>query len=119
MEISDKTRRQAEVIFKGQQALIPQYEAMGIKLTAVMSASVEEIAEHLQLVENIGNEYKVNLDAGKFAFPATEDVVRASADAKLKAKKRSAGARALKSKYGKENAEWIIEKKTGKHISLQ
>lgn len=119
MEISKRNQEKAEQIYKSQQAVVPQYQAMGIALTAIMSASVDEIAEHLQLVENISNEYKVNLDAGKFAFPATEEVVRASAEAKLKAKKRSAGARALQNKYGKEAAERIIQKHTGKHINLR
>lgn len=110
MEISKRNQEKAEEIFKSQQALIPQYEAMGITLTAIMTASVDEIAEHLQLVENIGNEYKVNLDAGKFAFPATDEIVRASAEARSKAHRKGAGYRALKSKYGEDTAKQIISK---------
>ncbi len=42
-----------------------------------------------------------------------------AAAAKSKAAKRSAGARALSQKYGKDAAEQIIARKTGKRVNLQ
>ena len=45
--------------------------------------------------------------------------LQAAFDKKLGRRNRSAGARALSRKYGKDNAERIIARKTGRHINLR
>jgi hypothetical protein len=44
---------------------------------------------------------------------------RETIERKVKASKRRAGVRALARKYGTEGAERILEKKTGRHISIR
>lgn len=49
----------------------------------------------------------------------TTEEIQMLVDAKTKRYNHSAGARALSRKYGKESAEQIIERVTGKKVSLQ
>lgn len=52
-------------------------------------------------------------------YSKTDEQIQAVIDRKVAINKKSAGAKALKSKYGKEGAERIIKSKTGKTINLQ
>lgn len=116
---SQQIRQAAEKIYMQQQTVRAQYEKMGMKPTATMLATAQEIEAHIQMVEDVAAEYGVNLDYGKFAFGTSREQVVAAAEAKVGKSKRSAGARALSAKYGKEAAEEIIRRKTGKKINLQ
>lgn len=112
------TRAQAEQIYQ-QTRPHPRAVEMGFGLTPIQSAAVDEIQAHLDLVAEIGQEYKLRLDPSKVEFGATREQIVAIAEAKVKAQKRSAGARALSRKYGKDTAEQIIYRKTGKHVTLK
>ncbi len=52
-------------------------------------------------------------------YGKTDEEIQAVIDRKVGINKRSAGAKALSAKYGKDAAEKIIAKHTGKHYSLQ
>lgn len=52
-------------------------------------------------------------------YGKSDDEIMSTIERKIARNKRSAGARALSSKYGKEQAEEIIRRKTGKTINLQ
>lgn len=52
-------------------------------------------------------------------YGKTDEEIQAAIDRKVSINKRSAGAKALSAKYGKEAAEKIIQKHTGHRYSLQ
>jgi hypothetical protein len=52
-------------------------------------------------------------------YGKTDEEIQAVIDRKVGINKRSAGAKALSAKYGKDAAEKIIQKHTGHHYSLQ
>lgn len=52
-------------------------------------------------------------------YGKSDEQIQAIIDRKVGMNKKSAGARAVSKKYGKENAERIIKGKTGKAINLQ
>lgn len=84
-----------------------------------LNVTVDQLTDHMVRVEEIAQQYRVSLDAMKFPLSVSDAELVAAAEAKIKRNKRSAGARALSNKYGKEGAERIIAEKTGKHINLQ
>lgn len=52
-------------------------------------------------------------------YGKSDEEIMSVIDRKVAANKRSAGARALSNKYGKQQAQEIIRRKTGKTINLQ
>jgi hypothetical protein len=52
-------------------------------------------------------------------YGKTDEQIQAIIDRKVAINKKSAGARAVSKKYGKESAERIIKNKTGKNVNLQ
>lgn len=94
----------ANEIFEQQQQSRRNYEMLGVEPTALMMATVEEIQSHIDMIANIAEAYKVNLDPSKFAYGCTSVDVVAKAEAKTAANRRSAGARALVAKYGYDAA---------------
>lgn len=85
----------------------------------LVAGDVEQLTAHAVRIEEFSMAAGAKLDWKKFPLDVTDEQLQAAADAKTKRNKRSAGARALSAKYGKEAAERIIEKKTGKHVNLQ
>jgi len=88
-------------------------------LTPIQRASLEEIEAHLVMVAEVAAEVGTNLNPSKVEFGMSREEVTQKAEAKLRRWKRGAGARALSAKYGKDAAERIIAKHTGRHYSLQ
>ena len=113
-------REQAEKIYN-QTRPDPRIVAiMGeSSLTPVQRASLEDIENYLRMVGEAAQEYGVNLNPSKIEFGSTEEQIAEIAKAKIRRRNRSAGARALSAKYGKDAAERIIYRKTGKHVTLQ
>jgi hypothetical protein len=111
-------REQAEKIYE-QTRPNPQAVAMGFPATPIQQATVDEIEAHLVLVAEVGEEYGVRLDAARVEFGATREQIAEIADARACRNRRSAGARALSRKYGKEAAERIIREKSGRSVTLR
>ncbi len=106
---------EAQQIFEQMQSVREQRERFSPEsVTPVMRATVEELAAHIEMVTGHGI-----MNWKKIEYGTSEERVIEIAGAAAKAKKRSAGARALSAKYGKDAAEKIIAKHTGKHYSLQ
>jgi hypothetical protein len=80
----------------------------------------EQVIEALGLIRSIAEATggRVNLGLTDILGKTTEEI-QATFDAKLAGKNRRAGARAMVQKYGKEVAENIIARKTGKRFNLQ
>jgi methionyl-tRNA synthetase len=112
-------RQRAEEIYNRNQPAVESYRKLGMALTPIMAATVEQIEAHLNLVDQVAQETGARLDASKISFGASREEIEAVAEAKMARNRRSAGARALSRKYGKDAAERIIANKTGRHISLQ
>lgn len=111
-------RRQAETIHNQQQATRANWERMGMALPSIMTASVDEIEAHLVMVAEVSEATGANLDAAKL-WGQSREQVEAVAAQKTRNNKKRAGARALVAKYGKDGAERIIERKTGRRVNLQ
>lgn len=113
-------RDRAEQIYN-QTRPDPRHVAMmgESTLTPVQRASLDEIESHLTLVGEVAQEHGVNLDASRVDFGASREQIVALAEAKVQRRNRSAGARALSRKYGKNAAERIIYQKTGRRVTLQ
>lgn len=96
----------AERIYNEQQTARPAAEKFfgSDGIPAIMKASVEEIAAHIQMVQDVSRQYQVSLDYTKFEFGCSRDTVENKAAAKVKANNRRAGAKALIAKYGYEAA---------------
>lgn len=101
-----------------QIARIRQTIETGIKFGTI-SGDVEQLTAHAVRIEEFAFESGVNLNWQQFPLTVSDAELVAAAEAKVKRNKRSAGARALSNKYGKQAAERIISEKTGKHVSLQ
>ena len=93
--------------------------AFGLTVAPVVTATVEEIAQHIEMCEEVGKEYGVSLSYEKVAYGATIEDAIVAAEKKAKNKRKRAGVEALKAKYGKEAAERIIQKHTGHKYNLQ
>jgi len=113
-------RKQAEKIYNQTRPDPRQVAVFGESmLTPVQRASLEDIENHLRTVGEVAEEYQVNLDPTRVQFGTSRDELVAQAEAKISRRNRSAGARALSRKYGKDAAEQIIYRKTGRRVSLQ
>ncbi len=105
-------RTRAEEIYQAQQAVRPQWERMGGQLPSIMTATVEEIETHLVFCAETAEAHDVNLNAEALWGKSHEDII-AEAERKAAKFRRSAGYRALKSKYGEDAAKRIINKHSG------
>lgn len=104
----------AEELYTAQQAAAEQYRKMGVRLTPLMAATVEQIKAHIDLVESVSAEYGPIMDYAKIQFGATAAEIAALAQAKAKKFRQGAGYRALQAKYGDEAARNIVRKHAGK-----
>lgn len=107
---SQQIQEIANRIYTEQQSVRQQYEKIGMELTAVMTATAEEIANHIEMVDEIAREYSVNLSYTKVPFGTSFDETIAMAEKKSKRNKRRAGYLTLVSKYGEASAKRIINK---------
>lgn len=112
-------RERAEQIYNQNQPAVEKARKFGFPISPIMAATVDAIESHLNLVDEISQESGVRLDASKIEFGATREQIVAVADAKGARNRRSAGARALSRKYGKDAAERIIQSKSGRKVTLQ
>jgi hypothetical protein len=112
---SQQIRAEAQTIFDQMQTVRQQRERLNPEgITSIMRATVDELASHIEMVTRHGI-----MNWKKIEYGTTEDQVIKIASVAAKSKKRGAGARALSAKYGKDVAEKIIQKHTGKHFSLK
>lgn len=81
--------------------------------------TVEQLTGHMIVVAEVAQETGANLKWQQFGLGVSREELLAAAEVNIKRNKRSAGARALSAKYGKQAAEDIIARKTGKRINLQ
>ena len=109
----------AEKLYHSMDQAREGYRRMGANLPPAMAATVEEIAQHLQNIEDARQVTGYNIADEKVPFPATRERVFEFIEAKARMSRKGAGARALARKYGKDGAEKIIARKTGKHVSLR
>lgn len=107
---SQQIQEIANRIYTEQQPIRQQYEKIGMEPTAVMTATVEEIANHIEMVDEIAREYSVNLSYTKVPFGTSFDETIAMAEKKAKRNRSRAGYLALVSKYGELSAKRIISK---------
>lgn len=107
---SQQIQEIANRIYSEQQSVRQQYEKIGMETTAVMTATAEEIANHIEMIDEIAREYSVNLSYQKVPFGTSFDEAIEMAEKKSKRNKRRAGYLALVSKYGETSAKRIINK---------
>ena len=120
MDAMNTNREYAEKIFNQTRPTQRAIEVFGVEsLTPIQRATVDQIEAHLNLVDEVGTEFQCRLDAAKIPFGITRAKLVEIAERKLARRRRSAGARALSRKYGRDAAERIIYRKTGKHVHLQ
>jgi len=82
-------------------------------------ANLVDFENHIRTCNEVNEQTGAMLDWQRFPLGTTHEQFVADAEAKLKARRRGAGARALARKYGREEAEAIIARKTGRHVSLR
>lgn len=104
--MNTKIQQTAERIYTEQQAARPKMVMFygEDRIPAIMNASVAEIANWLEMIEDVSKVYKVSLDYTKFEFGCNRTEVEDKAAAKVKANNRRAGAKALIEKYGYDAA---------------
>jgi len=113
-------RKRAEQIHKDTRPDPRIVAMMGESmLSPVQRATVDEIENHLRLVDEVAAEFDTTLDAAKVTFGATREQIAEKAEAKAKRYRRRAGVRALQRKYGHDAAERIVSKHAGRHITLR
>lgn len=97
----------AQQIFDTHQTAKRNFDAMGMPYANPFGAmSVEQIQAHLDMCAAFEREFRLSCDPGKMVGKS-ESGIRAEMEAKAKAHKRGAGARALVRRYGKETASKI------------
>jgi len=115
--MSDKISQRAQQIYQSTRPDERMVKMMGTaSLTPVQRASLEEIENHLRLVNEISTEYKITIHADKVQFGASRDEIVVIAESKAKRRKRRAGVRALQNKYGHDAAARIVKKHSGRTI---
>lgn len=115
--MSDKISQRAQQIYKTTRPNPNYVKMMGAtSLTPVQRASLEEIENHLRLVDKISQEYGFTIQADKVEFGASREQIVAIAERKAKRYKRRAGVRALQNKYGHDAAARIVRKHSGRTI---
>lgn len=82
-------------------------------------ASLVDFENHIRICEDVNVQTGAQLDWQRFPLGTTREQFAAESELKLRARNRGAGARALVRKYGKNGAEEIIARKTGRHYSLK
>jgi hypothetical protein len=119
----------AQVTWARLQAQVAQWERTAAvfgctpELQGLNAVPEQDVINHYRRaaeLERTGEyaEYRVQVDVEP-TLAGGETALVAAFDAKLAQRKRTAGVRALKSKYGKETAERIIEKHTGRKYNLK
>lgn len=106
---------EAQKIYDKMTPAREKWERAGMTPTA-MGATVDEIARHLQICDEVGQEYGFTIYPDKVEFSATREEVQAIAESKAKRYRRRAGVRALERKYGHESAARIVKKHSGRTI---
>ena len=104
-------RTQAEKIYSQVHPTDAYIAMMGTaSLRPIQRATVAEIEAHLVMVAEVASEYDVALYADKIEFGSTREQVIEIAERKSAKRRRSAGYRALKAKYGEDSAKRIISR---------
>lgn len=115
--MSDKISQRAQKIYDTTRPNPNYVKMMGTaSLTPVQRASLEEIENHLRLVDEISKEYGFTIQADKVEFGASRDEVVVIAERKVKRHNRRAGVRALQNKYGHDAAARIVKRHSGRTI---
>lgn len=115
--MSDKISQRAQKIYSATRPNPNYVKMMGTaSLTPVQRASLEEIENHLRLIDEISQEYGFTIQADKVKFGASRNEIVAIAERKAKRYKRRAGVRALETKYGHAAAARIVRKHSGRTI---
>lgn len=114
VEVTDKIRQWGEEDAANLRRMYPQAN-IDTELVIRCKAICKSAMSHY--VNKDGKSY-LSLSVSDI-YGKSDEQIQAVIDRKVAMNKRSAGARALSSKYGKESAERIIKNKTGKTINLQ
>lgn len=114
VEITEKIQKWGE---KDAEMLRQAYPGANFDTETVIRCKAICVAAMAHYVNPKGRPY-LNLEVSDI-YGKTDEQIQAVIDRKVRINKRSAGARALSAKYGKESAERIIANHTGKHYSLQ
>ena len=115
--MNDKISQEAKEVYNRTRVSESYIKMMGESmLSPVQRASLEEIENHLRLVDEISKEYNFKIYADKVEFGASRDEIVAIAESKVKRHKRRAGVRALQNKYGHDAAVRIVKKHSGRTI---
>jgi len=107
---------EAQKIYDKMTPAREKWEKMGMTPSGITGATVDEIARHLQICDEVSQEYGFTIYPDKVKFGATRDEVVAIAESKAKRYRRRAGVRALERKYGHEAAARIVKKHSGRTI---
>jgi hypothetical protein len=118
MEMNPKT--EAQKVYEQTRPTAAQIKFYGeSSLTPIQKATLAQIEAHIQNCIDAADENHVNLDYHKIEFGKTRQEIFEIAASKTKTIKRGAGARALSARYGKQAAQDIIYRKTGRHYNLK
>lgn len=120
MQITERAEKIYNRVHVSEQQVRIYGEENLRKSHPVALATITEIAEWLQNIEDARSAAGLNwLDEEKIPFGISREEIFTIADNKRKSAKKRAGVRALVAKYGKEDAEKIIQKKTGRSYNLR
>ena len=109
-------REQAQKLYDQMTQARESWIKMGMQPTGAMAATVDEIETHLNLVDEVAQEFGFRLDASKIEIGSTRDQIVELAESKRKRHNRRAGVRALEQKYGHAAAARIVKKYSGRTI---
>ena len=110
------TEQQAQKLYDQMTTARDGWIRMGMQPTGAMAGTVDELEAHLNLVDEVAQEFGFALDASKIEFGSSRDEIVALAESKRKRYNRRAGVRALEQKYGHEGAARIVRRHSGRTI---
>jgi len=108
----------ATQIWNDYQAKRPQYEALGLPLPILTATPLHEVVEHFVYCANLSDQYRVNIDPMRW-FNRSHASIEAFVASRVAQEKRRAGVKAVIRKYGRDGAERIVARHTGRHINLR
>ena len=111
--VTDKIRQWGEEDAANLRRLYPQANISDdecIRCKAIVKAALAHY--------NVNGKVYLSLSVADI-YGKSDKEIMSTIERKVARNKRSAGARALSNKYGKEQAQEIIRRKTGKTINLQ
>lgn len=115
MNAKNNHEKAIEIFHSYDQARDSYPKAFG-EPTGILACSIEQIEDHLNLVDEVSAETGYTLFHDKFPVGTSKERMVEFANSKNKQFKRRAGVRALEAKYGHEVAASIVKKHSGRTI---